>query len=425
VGRQDPRRRVRHDRGSACRHRLRGAHGIDELSRAYRDERARSIAILGRVLGDLDLAEDAVQDAFVRAAERWPRDGIPANPGAWIVATARNRAIDRIRREQTLARKTELLARAEELPEDEEATIPDERLELIFACCHPALAPEAQVALTLSLVGGLTTPEIARAFLVAEPTLAQRLVRAKRKIRDAGIPQRVPPEHLMPDRLRAVLATIYLVFTAGYGPPVRHELCGEAIRLAAILATLMPDEAEVHGLHALLLLQDARRDARVSEAGELVLLDEQDRKLWDEDEIVQGRLAMDRALPLRRPGPYQLQAAIASLHYDEETDWKQIALLYGRLVDLSPSPVIELNRAVAVAMADGPAAGLELLERIDGLDSYYLYHSTRADLLRRLGLPAVNEYELALSLAPSEVEREFLHRRQNLLAPKLEQRDGL
>jgi RNA polymerase sigma-70 factor, ECF subfamily len=425
VGRQDPRRRVRHDRGSACRHRLRGAHGIDELSRAYRDERARSIAILGRVLGDLDLAEDAVQDAFVRAAERWPRDGIPANPGAWIVATARNRAIDRIRREQTLARKTELLARAEELPEDEEATIPDERLELIFACCHPALAPEAQVALTLSLVGGLTTPEIARAFLVAEPTLAQRLVRAKRKIRDAGIPQRVPPEHLMPDRLRAVLATIYLVFNAGYGPPVRHELCGEAIRLAAVLATLMPDEAEVHGLHALLLLQDARRDARVSEAGELVLLDEQDRRLWDEDEIGQGRLALDRALPLRRPGPYQLQAAIASLHYDEETDWKQIALLYGRLVDLSPSPVIELNRAVAVAMADGPAAGLELLERIDGLDSYYLYHSTRADLLRRLGLPAVNEYELALSLAPSEVEREFLHRRQNLLAPKLEQRDGL
>jgi RNA polymerase sigma-70 factor, ECF subfamily len=425
VGRQDPRRRVRHDRGSACCHRLRGAHGIDELSRAYRDERARSIAILGRVLGDLDLAEDAVQDAFVRAAERWPRDGVPANPGAWIVATARNRAIDRIRRDRTLARKTELLARAEELPEDEEATIPDERLELIFTCCHPALAPEAQVALTLSLVGGLTTPEIARAFLVAEPTLAQRLVRAKRKIRDAGIPQRVPPEHLMPDRLRAVLATIYLVFNAGYGPPVRHELCSEAIRLAAVLATLMPDEAEVHGLHALLLLQDARRDARVSEAGELVLLDEQDRRLWDEGEIVQGRLALDRALPLRRPGPYQLQAAIASLHYDEETDWKQIALLYGRLVDLSPSPVIELNRAVAVAMADGPAAGLELLERIDGLDSYYLYHSTRADLLRRLGLPAVNEYELALSLAPSEVEREFLHRRQNLLAPKLEQRDGL
>jgi RNA polymerase sigma-70 factor (ECF subfamily) len=425
VGRQDPWRRVRNDRGAAHRHRLRGAHGIDELSRAYRDERARSIAILGRVLGDLDLAEDAVQDAFVRAAERWPRDGVPANPGAWILATARNRAIDRIRREQTLARKTELLARAEELPEDEEATIPDERLELIFACCHPALAPEAQVALTLSLVGGLTTPEIARAFLVAEPTLAQRLVRAKRKIRDAGIPQRVPPEHLMPDRLRAVLAIIYLVFNAGYGPPVRRELCGEAIRLAAVLATLMPDEAEVHGLHALLLLQDARRDARVSEAGELVLLGEQDRRLWDEDEITQGRQALDRALPLRRPGSYQLQAAIASLHYDETTDWEQIALLYGQLVELSPSPVIELNRAVAVAMTDGPRAGLDVLDRIDGLDGYYLYHSTRADLLRRLGLPAVTEYELALSLAPSEVEREFLHRRQDLLAPQLEQRDGL
>jgi RNA polymerase sigma-70 factor, ECF subfamily len=421
VGRQDPGRGTRHDRGAARRHRLRGAHGIDELSRAYRDERARSIAILGRVLGDLDLAEDAVQDAFVRAAERWPRDGAPTNPGAWIVATARNRAIDRIRREQTLVRKTELLARAEQLPEDEEATIPDERLELIFACCHPALASEAQVALTLSLVGGLTTPEIARAFLVPEPTLAQRLVRAKRKIRDAGIPQRVPPEHLMPDRLRAVLATIYLVFNAGYGPPVRREFCGEAIRLGAVLATLMPDEPEVHGLHALLLLQDARRDARVSEVGELVLLGEQDRTLWDDDEIAQGRRALERALSLRRPGPYQLQAAIASLHVEEGTDWEQIALLYGRLAELSPSPVIELNRAAAVAMADGPQAGLELLDEIDGLESYYLYHSTRADLLRRLGLPAANEYERALSLAPSEVEREFLRSRQNLLAPELEQ----
>jgi len=366
-----------------------------------------------------------VQDAFVRAAERWPRDGVPANPGAWIVATARNRAIDRIRREQTLARKTELLARAEQLPEDEEATIPDERLELIFACCHPALAPEAQVALTLSLVGGLTTPEIARAFLVPEPTLAQRLVRAKRKIRDAGIPQRVPPEHLMPDRLRAVLATIYLVFNAGYGPPVRRELCGEAIRLAAVLATLMPDEPEAHGLHALLLLQDARRDARVSEAGELVLLGEQDRALWDDDEIAQGRRALERALPLRRPGAYQLQAAIASLHYERVTDWREIALLYGRLAELSPSPVIELNRAVAVAMADGPRAGLELLDGIDGLEGYYLYHSTRADLLRRLGLPAVTEYERALALAPSEVEREFLRSRQDLLPPELEQRHGL
>ena len=359
-----------------------------------------------------------MQDAFVRAAERWPRDGVPRNPGAWIVATARNRAIDRIRREQTLARKTELLARAEELPDDEETTIPDERLELIFACCHPALAPEAQVALTLSLVGGLTTPEIARAFLVPEPTLAQRLVRAKRKIRDAGIPLRVPPEHLMPERLRVVLATIYLVFNAGYGPPVRRDLCGEAIRLAAVLATLMPDEAEAHGLHALVLLQDARRDARVSGDGELVLLADQDRALWDTGEIDQGRRALERALALRMPATYQLQAAIASLHFDEETDWPQIALLYSRLAELAPSPVVELNRAVAVAMAEGPAAGLEVLDRIAGLDDYYLYHSTRADLLRRLGQPSATEYERAFALAPSDVERAFLRRRQDLLAPE-------
>jgi RNA polymerase sigma-70 factor (ECF subfamily) len=412
MGSEDPRRRVRDDRGAPRRHRLRDGR-IDELTRAYRDERARSIAILGRVLGDLDLAEDAVQDAFVKAAERWPRDGVPRNPGAWIVTTARNAAIDRIRREQTLRRKTELLARAEQLPENEEAVIPDERLELIFACCHPALAPEAQVALTLSLVGGISTPEIARAFLVPEPTLAQRLVRAKRKIRDAGIPLRVPPERLLPDRLRTVLATIYLVFNAGYGPPVRRNLCGEAIRLAAVLATLMPDDPEVHGLHALLLLQDARRDARLTAEGELVLLAEQDRGLWDADEIEQGRRALERALPLRRPGPYQLQAAIASLHFDEETDWPQIALLYSRLGELTPSPVIELNRAVAVAMAEGPAPGLEIVEGIDALDAYHLWHSTRAELLRRLGRDedAARAYARALELAPSAAERRFLETR--------------
>jgi RNA polymerase sigma-70 factor, ECF subfamily len=306
-----------------------------------------------------------------------------------------------------------LLARAAQLPDDEEAVIPDERLELIFACCHPALAADAQVALTLSLVGGLTTPEIARAFIVPEATLAQRLVRAKRKIRDAGIPLRVPPEHLLPERLRTVLAAIYLVFNAGYGPPVRQELCAEAIRLALLLATLMPDEAEVHGLHALVLLQDARRDARVDPQGRLVLLENQDRGLWDTAEIVQGRAALDRALALRLPGPYQLQAAIAALHAEPSTDWREIALLYGRLSELTPSPVVELNRAVAVAMAQGPEDGLALMDAIDELDGYYLLHAARADLLRRLdrGDEAVVAYERALALAPSDVERDFLRAR--------------
>ena len=377
------------------------------IESVFREERGRVLATLIGVLGDVDLAEDALQEAFAAALEQWPRRGSPDNPAGWLLTVARNRAIDRIRRERTLADKLQLL---EQLPEEEDTVVKDERLELMFACCHPALAAEAQVALTLSLVGRLTTPEIARAFLVPEPTLAQRLVRAKRKIRDAGIPIAVPAEHLLPDRLRAVLATIYLVFNAGYGPPVRAELCAESLRLALLLATLMPDEAEVHGLHALLLLQDARRDARVRD-GALVLLEEQDRELWDWAEIDQGRAALERALARGTPGPYQLQAAIAALHTESETDWRQIALLYGRLNASTPSPVIELNRAVAVAMAEGAQHGLELVDAINGLDDYYLLRATRADLLRRLGEPADEAYERAIALAPSDVERDFLRRR--------------
>jgi RNA polymerase sigma-70 factor (ECF subfamily) len=380
----------------------------------FRQEWGRSLAILTRVLGDLDLAEDALQEAFATAAARWPRDGEPSNPAAWILTTARNRAIDRIRRDRTLARKTELLARAAELPEDEEedvSTIRDERLSLMFTCCHPALALDAQVALTLRTLGGLTTPEIARAFLVPEQTMAQRLVRAKRKIREAGIPFRVPPDHLLPERLRAVLATLYLIFNDGYGPPVRQDLCREAIRLARVLTRLMPDEPEAHGLEALMLFQDSRRDARVAD-GELVLLEDQDRTLWDPDAIAAGKAALDRALALRRPGPYQLQAAIASLHTEPDTDWREISLLYGELLRYTPSPVVELNRAVAVAMADGPARGLELMERLP-LDRYHLFHSARAELLRRLERrdEAAAAYAQALALAEREPERLYLERR--------------
>jgi len=342
VGGQDPVRTLRGDRGAPDRHAPGRGERVEALEQIFRDESARVLATLIRVLGDFDLAEDALQDALATALERWPRDGTPDNPAGWLVATARNRAIDRIRRERTLAHKTELLARAEQLPENEEAVLPDERLELIFACCHPALAADAQVALTLNLLGGLTTREIARAFIVPEPTLAQRLVRAKRKIRDAGIPLRVPPEHLLPERLRTVLAVIYLVFNAGYGPPVRGELCAEAIRLAGLLATLMPDEAEVHGLYALLLLHDARREARVRD-GKLVLLDEQDRSLWDAEEIASGERALERALSRRAPGSYQLQAGIAAAHSGEASDWPRIALLYSRLAELTPSPVIALK----------------------------------------------------------------------------------
>ena len=395
---------------------------------AFRDEWGRVVATLIRTTGDWDLAEECAQDAFTLALRRWPRDGIPGRPGAWLTTAARNRAIDVLRRRAVGAAKLREVAAMSYEPEPaaaDESSVPDDRLRLMFTCCHPALSLEARVALTLRTLAGLTTAEIARAFLASEPTMAKRLVRAKQKIQNAGIPYRVPPAHLLPERTPGVLGVLYLLFNEGYSATagadlVRQNLCAEAIRLAQVRATLMPDEAEAAGLLALMLLHDARRAARLDARGDLVTLEDQDREQWDTAEIAEGVLLLNGALRRGRPGPYQVQAAIAACHATaptaQDTDWAQIAGLYEQLARFLPTPVVELNHAVAVGMAQGPAAGLPLVAALEAsgkLAGYHLLPATRADFLRRLGrLPeAAEAYRTALELAGTDAEQRFLRRR--------------